>query len=209
MPAKKQSRKLVPAALGFRAHSGWAALVVITGTRRAPVVIDRRKLILADSQIPGSKQPYHFAEPMELKKAETYMNRCIERTMALARGGVGAVVKDLRRNGHTVAGGGLLLGSGRPIPALPALLASHPMIHTAEGELFRDALRHACQRLRLPVTGVKEREVFDRGAARLKIPDAQLRRRLHNLGQTLGPPWTVDEKLASLVAWLALADAGG
>jgi len=208
MPARKQRAKQVPAALGFRAHSGWAAMVAVAGTRRAPVVLDRRKIILADPQISGSKQPYHFAEPMEFSKAESYVSRCIERTNALARESVGAVLKELRRNGHTIVGGGLLLGSGRPIPALPAILASHPMIHTAEGELFRDALRQACQRCRVPVAGIKEKQLFDLGTARLKIPVAQLRHRLHKLGQSLGPPWTVDQKLATLAAWLALADAG-
>jgi hypothetical protein len=28
------------------------------------------------------------------------------------------------------------------------------------------------------------------------------------LGKSLGPPWRQDEKLASMVAWIALAEAG-
>lgn len=209
MPTKKPVRARAPAALGFRAHSGWAALVVVAGTRRSPVVIERKRIILADPKTSGSKQPYHFAERMELKKAETYVEQCIQKTKALAREGVRAVMADLRRNGHLVVGGGLLLGSGRPVPALAAILASHPMIHTAEGELFRDALRHACRRSRLPVLGLKEREVFNRGSATLKIPIATLQLRLNELSRSLGPPWRQDEKLAALTAWLVLAGAKG
>ena len=39
------------AALGLRAHSGWAALVAVAGTRGAPAVIDRRRIELADPTI--------------------------------------------------------------------------------------------------------------------------------------------------------------
>jgi hypothetical protein len=181
---------------------------VVAGTLRSPQVIDRRKIILADPKIPGAKQPYHFAEPMPLARAKVYVRRTIGRTKSLARQEVRATLDDLRQRGHAVVAGGLLLGSGRPVPALPAILASHPMIHTAEGELFRDALQDACQRFRLPVIGVKEREVFERGASELRIPAAKLQLRLNELGRALGPPWTQDEKLATLAAWLALAEAG-
>lgn len=36
-----------PAALGLRAHSGWAALVAVGGTARAPHVIGRRRIDMA------------------------------------------------------------------------------------------------------------------------------------------------------------------
>ncbi len=64
------------AALGFRAHSGWAALVVVAGPPRSPAVIDRRRIELVDPGIPGSKQPYHAAQKLDLKKAEEVVRRC-------------------------------------------------------------------------------------------------------------------------------------
>ena len=54
-----------PAALGFRAHSGWAALVVVAGDPRAPEVVLRERIEMADPELPGSKQPYHAAEELE------------------------------------------------------------------------------------------------------------------------------------------------
>ena len=45
-------------ALGFRAHSGWAALVAVAGTIDALRVLERRRIVIADPEMPGSKQPY-------------------------------------------------------------------------------------------------------------------------------------------------------
>jgi hypothetical protein len=52
------------AALGLRAHTGWAALVVVAGSKRSPAVIQRKRIELADRDVPGSMQPYHHAQGM-------------------------------------------------------------------------------------------------------------------------------------------------
>ena len=198
------------AALGFRAHSGWAAAIAIAGPPRSPRVVDRRRIELADPAISASKQPYHAAERwaaegLDLKKAEEVVRRATEEAQRLARQGLRAVIDDLRARGHDVIGCGIVLGSGRPATTLVATLASHALIHTAEGELFRNVLVEAGEHHDLPVTGVRERELFARGAAELSIPAGELERRVAELGRTIGPPWAQDQKYAALVAWLALA----
>ncbi len=196
---------MTKAAVGFRAHSGWSALVAVAAGARWPVVIDRRRIELADAAIPGSMQPYHAAEPMKLKDAEACIQRSIDQARRLAQRALHAAIDELRKSGHEVAGCGILLASGRPAPALAAILASHALIHTAEGELFRDALRYASERCKLPVTAVKERDLFERAAAELRIPSGELQRRVAEMGRAIGPPWRQDQKLAALVGWLALA----
>jgi hypothetical protein len=193
------------AALGFRAHSGWAALVIVAGSPRAPAVVDRRRIELVNPRTPGGKQPYHAAEKLELKKAEELVRRCTSDARGLARRALRAVVNDLRDKDHDVVGCGILLGSGRPATTLAATLASHALIHTAEGELFRDVLTHASEHCGLAVLGVRERELFARGAAELRVPVEELQRRVTEMGRTMGPPWTQDEKHATLVGWLARA----
>jgi hypothetical protein len=192
------------AAIGFRAHSGWAAMVAVTGEPRRPAVIERRRVELADPAVPGSVQPYHAAEPMKLDDAEAFINGCIERTGLLAKRALRAALDDLQQIGYEVIGCGILLASGRPLPGLTAILASHALIHTAEGELFRDALKHASRESRLPVTAVKEREVYERAAAELATSTGELQSRITEMGRAIGPPWRQDEKLAALIAWLAL-----
>ena len=196
---------MTKAAIGFRAHSGWSALVVVAAGPRSPAVIDRRRIELADAAISGSMQPYHAAEPLKLKDAEAYIQRSIDRARLLAQRALHAAIDEVEKSGHEVAGCGILLASGRPAPTLAAILASHALIHTAEGELFRDALKYASERCKLPVTAVKERDLFERAAAELRIPSGELQRRVAEMGRAIGPPWRQDQKLAAVVAWLALA----
>lgn len=194
------------AALGFRAHSGWAALVALTGTAASPAVILRRRLEIADPRISGSKQPFHAAEPMPFEDAETYIRRCTESTRSLAEAAVRDAVAEISAMGLRVAGSCVLLGSGRPTGDLAKILSAHPLIHTAEGEFFRNALKQACESGGLKFSGVKEREVVDQAAAILRIPVAELERRATELGKGIGPPWTQDQKLSAIAAWLVLAD---
>ncbi len=195
------------AALGFRAHSGWAALVAVAGPPGRPAVIDRRRIEIADPEIYGSKQPYHAAVGWPSAKAEKYLRRCTNRTKLLARRAVRAAVADIRKRGYYPVGTGVLTASGRPLTTLATTLASHALIHTAEGELFRNALIQACEHCHLPVARVRVRELFDRGAAELGVPVDDLQGRLAGLGRLIGPPWGQDEKYAALVGWLALAAA--
>jgi len=194
-----------PAALGFRSHSGWPAAVAVSGSPRNPVVIERRRIETADPAIRGSKQPFHAAEPLEFAKAEALIQRCRESSTRLGRDAVGAMVAHLEKNGHKVIGSAILFGAGRPLPDLAATLRSHALIHTAEGEFFREVLISASQHCTLPLTKVKEREIWERSAALFKLGAAEIEKRINELGRSLGPPWRQDEKLAALAGWIALA----
>ena len=196
------------AAVGLRAHSGWAALVAVAGTPRSIDVVARRRIEIADPAIPGSKQPYHEAERLPVDKAGELLDRCMRGAEWLARKAIGAVLDELAREGHESRACGLLLASGRPLPALEAILASHALIHTADGEHFRDALARASEHVRLTVIRVREKEVLERASAALGIPVPRLQAHVQELGRSLGPPWTQDQKLAALAAWLALGTDG-
>jgi hypothetical protein len=194
--------------LGLRSHSGWAALVALAGPPALPTVVDRRRIELADASIEGSKQPYHEAEGKKPKEAERIVTRCTESSRRLAREALRAVVDELRGGNHDMVGCGLLLASGRTLPEdVHAILASHALIHAAEGEMYRDVLRRASEHLSLRVTGVREREVLARAAEATGRPPSELQRRVAEMGRALGPPWRQDEKLATLAAWTVLAQA--
>jgi len=198
---------MIPAAVGFRAHSGWAALVMLAGPLRSPTVVVRTRIELIDPAIPGSKQPYHAARELDREAAAKHVQRCADTAKHLAEQSIRALLREWKARDHEVAGAGLVLGSGRPLPDFEAILASHPLLHTAEGELFRQALAHASERCGLTVTGVKERELFARAEAALRIPAGQLQNRLQEMGKIIGSPWRQDEKYSALGAWMALASA--
>jgi hypothetical protein len=87
---------------------------------------------------------------------------------------------------------------------LEKILASHALIHTADGEHFREAIVHASGRCGLAMHSVKERELLDRAGQAFRLTPKELLRHITELGRPLGAPWSQDEKLATLVAWLAL-----
>jgi hypothetical protein len=97
---------------------------------------------------------------------------------------------------YRVIGCGMLLASGRTLPALPNILASHALVHAAEGEFFRKAVWQSCEVCGIPVIGVRERELDDRANAVFGTAAARVRQHIAGLGKTLGPPWTQDQKAA-------------
>jgi hypothetical protein len=98
---------------------------------------------------------------------------------------------------------GLLLASGRPLPALEKILASHALIHTADGELFREALLDASARCGLKEFTIKDKELLARTGQVFRAKPNELMRRVTELGRSFGAPWSQDEKFATLAAWLA------
>jgi len=184
------------AGIGCRAHSGWAVMVAVSGTKDAPQIIDRRRVELITSGLP--KQPYHAAEKLGLTDAQRLIRESANAARNLARHALRALVDTLGHEGYSVTGVGIALSSGRTLGALAATLASHAMIHTAEGELFRNALIAASEQCQLPVTRVRERDLFAHASNQLGTPADKLRAWLADLGRPLGPPWRVDEKISAL-----------
>ena len=62
------------AALGLRAHSGWAALVAVAGDGTSVEVLERRRIEMTDPRRPLSKQPYHEAEDLPIGKAAALLD---------------------------------------------------------------------------------------------------------------------------------------
>jgi hypothetical protein len=192
------------AAIGIRAHSGWGAVVVIAGSPTTIEAIDRRRIAITGPNIAEAIQPYHFAQGQTLSDAEAFLSDCAAISVRLALQGLGEVVDELRRREYVPVGCAIVLASGRPLPPLSQILESHPLIHTAEGEFFRQAFWKACDRLEIPVTGIRERDLDARAEAILGNRTTQFRDKIAALGKSVGPPWTADQKIASLAAWLVL-----
>ncbi len=194
------------AALGFRVHSGWAAAVVLCGPLDAPVVIDRRKIQLVKIFTYDYRQPYHTAGKMPRHDAVKFIRGVQLDAKRLALSSLRSLQADLAEGDFTIVRSALLLSSGRALPELDQILASHALIHTADGELFRDGLRAACAACNLPLQGIREKELFTEASSKtLRVQPAALKRRIAALGKTLGLPWSQDEKFAALGAWITLA----
>lgn len=193
------------AALGFSVHSGWAAMVAVSLEKKLPLVLIRRRLQLVEIFSYTFRQPYHTAEKMPVDDAAEFVRGVEKESRELAVVGIRSAQKELAKLDYRIIGLSLLLASGRDLPEFEKILSSHALIHTADGELFRESLRHAGRRCKLPVHPIKERELLATASKTLRCRSENLSRRITTLGKSLGPPWTQDEKSATLAAWLTLA----
>lgn len=169
-------------------------------------VIDRRRIVITAAGTPGANQPYHFAENLGLPEAETHLRDCFATAERLASAALRESVDELRRRDCDVIGSAVLQASGRPLPPLAQILASHALIHAAEGEFFREAIRKACEGLGLAVTAVPERKLDECVRTAFGAAAAGMCQQIASGGRSLGPPWTRDQKTAALAALVVLAD---
>ena len=192
------------AALGFRVHSGWAALVAVRLEKSAPVVLVRQRAHLVETFTYEFRQPFHTAGKMPISQARDFIERVRDKAQRLAHRAIHGLQSDLQKQGMALKSCGLLLASGKALPNLEKIIASHALIHAADGELFREALLHASRRCGLQATAIKERELVEQAVQAFHLKPAELMRRVTALGGALGSPWSQDEKFATLAAWLAL-----
>ena len=85
------------AAIGIRAHSGWAAVVAVAGDLGEVRIMDRHRIVVVDSDGPRGKQPYHFAENLPLSEAQSHLDRCKETAIRLATAGLQSRREDAPR----------------------------------------------------------------------------------------------------------------
>lgn len=192
------------AALGFRVHSGWAAAVAVTIEKGSPSIVARQRPHLVETFTYAFRQPYHTAEKMPVDEAREFVARVREEARRLAYRAIRGLQSDSEVQGIKLTRCALLLASGRALPTFESILASHALIHTADGELFREALSNAAERCGLEMVGIKERELLECAKQKLRIQPAVLLRRVAEFGKPFGSPWSQDEKFAALAAWLAL-----
>jgi len=197
-----------PCALGLAPHSGWAAAVLLQGPRRAPRVLARERLVLADPALEGSRQPFHALEALALPEAHRRLARFEAAALALATAALGQLGELARRAGTPLVAAGILDSAARSGATLEAILASHALIHSADGHHFRAALAQAGAAQGLTVTRIAQRDLPGRAQRALGRSEGELGREVARLGHGLGAPWGADQKCAALLAWLLLADAG-
>lgn len=193
------------AALGFAPHSGWAAVIAVGGSAARPEILLRSRIELTERRDPASRQPYHAVEGLAVEQAARRLEAYAATAEALAHAAIRGCLDELAGRGHGVKAAGILDSSGRKGSSLAAILASHALIHTADGEHFRQALAAGSARCGVAVASVPLRELEQEAARALGRPAGRLAAAVKELGRPLGPPWGADQKSAALLAWLLLA----
>jgi hypothetical protein len=191
---------------GLKAHSGWAALVIVGRSGGGFSVVDRRRLELVDARDASwAKQPYHAAEGKPARDARHIVRRGLRAAHHGAVREIGEAVARVERDGHTLLGCAVLIGQPMPDWSVDEILAVHFRMHKAEGVMFRDALARAARECGQWLVEIPEKSLEARAREALGATPATLASQIATLGKAAGPPWGKDQKEAALAAMIALS----
>jgi hypothetical protein len=177
-------------AIGILPHTGWGWLVRVRGGA-GPARAEARVKVVACQVLDG--QLYHLAAEHRGDRAGLLAERRAEavtlarRTLAPHLAGAGAAV---------------VLGRQLGLQPLERIVAAHPRIHAAEGELWRAIFAEACQAEGVAATRAEAVEV--RGALAARHGGAAVAGFLAAGRRELGAPWTREVQDAALAGWSSL-----
>jgi hypothetical protein len=185
------------AALGFKLHTGWAALVVAARPRDHVEVLLRRRIELLPPDQSVPRFVYHEAAELAPAESSKLVKRAGRAAQAAANAALAGVLAELRTRGVSIDAAGVATGSTTLPSELSAILAAHTLIHAAEGVLFQDAAAEACAARGLKVIRVRERDLWSKLGG-------DVRDEVDGLRGLIGPPWGADQKTATAAALVAL-----
>lgn len=172
--------------LGLCSRTGSAVAVVIDDL----VVVGRWELDLTQGRVPA--QIWHAASEVAMPQAEAMVRQAVDVVTDVAT----REIRDLLAETGGVAALGVVVGD-YPLPeSVSAILASHALMHAAEGQLYRNALLDAATLLGQPGTAVPRRQAESRLAG-------DLAGIIETMGKAAGPPWRKEHKLAAVAALTA------
>jgi hypothetical protein len=164
---------------------------------------------MIDDHHPDSKQPYHAVEFLCVEEATGRLAGYMDVAKTLAYAAIRVQSEDLTGRGFRVKCVGIIESAGRKESSLSKILASHALIHAADGDHFRNALSAAADQYGLTVHRIQARVLGEYAVAHLHLPLPHMLVTVNNLGRQLGPPWGADQKKAALLAWSLLTGDSG
>ena len=192
-------------ALGFRAKTGWAAVVLLAGPADQPRVLDSRRLELCDADEPHSRQPYH-AGFGTFQEDDAEVKRLVRGVRRFASRAIGGLLREYAAAGHAPRGGAVVAGSDVD----PRKIANlHMRAHALEGRLYREVVEDGLAAARLHCEVLLERDLYDRAGQRLGLRVEALKKTVGELGRGVAGGWRAESKAAAAAAWFVLAGARG
>jgi hypothetical protein len=192
------------AAIGCRAHTGWAALVVVAGGVARPEVLFRGRAELGDPSDRVRRNAYQAARGLEPAEAAALVEAAERIAVERAAAALERTVREAADEGAVVRSCAVVVGrfSGA---RLESILASHALAHAAEGRLYQGALLQGAEARGLEPVAIVKQSIWEEGESALGARGAELRQRIDQLRREIGPPWAEDQKLSALAASIALA----
>jgi hypothetical protein len=188
-------------AIGLRVRTGHAVVVVLKGTRRAPEIVLRHEIELADPWVPESLHPYHEELGERSPATEQARQRGCDAARTASGRAIRTLVDDMKSHGLEPCGAAIVASSVID----PARIGgAHPRAHAEEGTLYREAVEAALADCELAAVTFIEKSLRAVAARRLGQTERQLDATLKKFSHEVGTPWRAPEKQAALAAWIVL-----
>ena len=189
------------AAIGLKARTGRTIAVVLRGSGDSPQLVSRSEISLTDPRMPATFQPYHEVMELPWDEAQREAKPFVRAIEKVAERALTQLVHDLRAQGLTVIGVGIVGSLDRDLAKIGNY---HIRAHAAEGMLFRRVLELAALSNKMSHRTFGEKTLGAQAAAELQVSAAQLNKHLKSIGQDAGPPWRTDQRTAAIAAWIML-----
>jgi hypothetical protein len=193
------------AAIGCRAHTGWAALVLVAGGFARPEVLFRGRAELGDPAGRVRRNVYQAARGLKPGEAAVLVEAAERIAAEQAAAALERTMREATDAGAVVRSCAVVIGAFPAGARLESILASHALAHAAEGRLYQRALLQGAEAYGLNTVAVPQRSIWEQGESELGVAQDELRHSIDQLRREVGPPWAQDQKLAALAAWIALA----
>ena len=181
------------AIIGVSDHGGWAVLVTVAADG---ILLDRRRVELVDQDLP--KIPHHSkGQALPLDQAVALVERVRASAERHAKLVLDAVANTVPAR---------ILGVAlRQCPALPPTIAERIKDYRAQNladwVMYRQALAAAAEARGWNVHWFDAKKVFAAASQALRIPNIDAH--FQKLRKSIGPPWSMDHKLAMAAAIVA------
>ena len=180
-------------------------MVVVAGGVAQPEVVFRGRGELGDPSGTVRRNVYHAARRLEPAAAADLVEAGEQIAAIQARAVLERALREAGDAGAAVRSCAVVVGTHTGEPRFESILASHALVHAAEGRLYQRALLQSAASRGLETVPIPKRSLWEEGEAALGIAEDELRHRIDELRRQVGPPWAEDQKLAALAAWIALA----
>ena len=178
--------------IGISDHGGWAVLVTASGDGK---LLDRRRVELLDRGLPTLPH-HHPARGSSLEQAIQMVERVrssAERNAVLALDAVASAVPRIH---------GVALRECQPLPpTIAERLQNYRAQNVADWVMYRQALAAAAEARGWPVFWFRARTVIAQASRALDLES--LDAHFSAIRAAIGPPWTMDHKLAMAAAIVA------
>jgi hypothetical protein len=178
---------------------------VVAGGVARPEVVFRGRAELGDPSGRVRRNAYHAARTLESAAAAALVEATERIAAEQAAAALDRTLREAKDEGVVVRSCAVVVGTFAGGARLESILASHALVHAAEGRLYQGALLQSAEARGLDTIAIPKRSIWEQGEAALGIAANELRPWVDQLRREVGPPWAQDQKLAALAAWIALA----